>query len=135
MEATTVAAIIFRTYHSRKEILLTKRNVPPYNHDWCFPGGHIDRGESAQDAVIREVKEETGLDIQPTFLFLYEERIKELNKHDWLAVYLAEAQGSLDCSEAEVQDIRWDTMQKALQRSLAFCHHDVLKRFFEEYPW
>ena len=35
--------------------------------DWpgiCFPGGHVDKGESFVESVIREVKEETGLDIE-----------------------------------------------------------------------
>ena len=30
---------------------------------WSFPGGHVDRGESFYDCAVREVKEETGLDV------------------------------------------------------------------------
>ncbi|KGX84151.1 NUDIX hydrolase [Pontibacillus marinus] len=41
-------------------LLLQKRGD---NHQWGFPGGCIEIGESAEETVIREVKEETGFDI------------------------------------------------------------------------
>jgi 8-oxo-dGTP diphosphatase len=37
-----------------------KRKYP----GWSFPGGHVERGESIYDCAVREVKEETGLDVQ-----------------------------------------------------------------------
>jgi ADP-ribose pyrophosphatase YjhB (NUDIX family) len=46
---------------SKQKILLTKRTD---NGQWCLPGGGIDPGESAIEACIREVWEETGLHIQ-----------------------------------------------------------------------
>lgn len=44
-----------------KEVVIQnrKRKYP----GWCFPGGHVERGESIYDCAVREVKEETGLDI------------------------------------------------------------------------
>jgi mutator protein MutT len=35
---------------------------------WCFPGGHIESGESDQAALIREMREELGIDVQPISL-------------------------------------------------------------------
>jgi len=46
------------------KILLTKRNVKPFKGAWVIPGGHIEQYEKAEDAVKREVREETGLNIK-----------------------------------------------------------------------
>lgn len=40
---------------------LAKRTGDDRTGKWCFPGGHIKRGESPQRAAVREVKEETGI--------------------------------------------------------------------------
>ncbi len=51
-------------------ILLAKRAASLFSSPnmWCFPGGYMDRDESAAQAIVREVREETG----------YEAKIKEL---------------------------------------------------------
>lgn len=43
-------------------ILVTRRSD---NGRWCLPGGHVDPGESISEACVREVLEETGLEIVP----------------------------------------------------------------------
>ncbi|MEM3770350.1 MAG: NUDIX hydrolase, partial [Candidatus Bathyarchaeia archaeon] len=45
------------------KILLEKRKGEPGKGKWSVPGGLVELGERAEDAVIREVKEETGLDV------------------------------------------------------------------------
>lgn len=53
-----VGALIF---NDRDEILLVK---PTYKGNWSFPGGVVDANKSPKEACIREIKEETGLDIE-----------------------------------------------------------------------
>lgn len=43
------------------EILLIRRGKPPYVGEWSIPGGKIEHGETAQEAAIRELAEETGV--------------------------------------------------------------------------
>ncbi len=51
-----------------KNLLLVKRDIEPYINHWSFPSGYVDRGENTKDAAIREIKEETCLDIKITQL-------------------------------------------------------------------
>ncbi len=47
-------------------LLLRRPETSEYNAGrWEFPGGRIDQGEGIHDALVREVREETGLDVQP----------------------------------------------------------------------
>ena len=43
------------------KLLLVRRSVEPGRGDWCLPGGFIEVGERAEEAVLRELEEETGL--------------------------------------------------------------------------
>jgi 8-oxo-dGTP diphosphatase len=45
-------------------VLLIRRRWPPYRGRWGLPGGFIAYGETPEDAAVREVREETGLEIR-----------------------------------------------------------------------
>lgn len=45
-------------------IVLLKRGVEPAIGKWVFPGGYVDRGESVQEAAVRETKEESQLEVK-----------------------------------------------------------------------
>ena len=46
------------------KVLLIRRGNEPYKGCWAFPGGFMDMDETAEQCAIRELKEETGLDIE-----------------------------------------------------------------------
>ena len=48
-----------------KELLLVKRGVEPDIGSWCLPGGFMELGETAEEAVKRELLEETGVKVNP----------------------------------------------------------------------
>ena len=59
-----VAAVIFRTSESgKKEILATQRGYGEFKDWWEFPGGKIEVGETPQQALTREIKEELDAEI------------------------------------------------------------------------
>ncbi len=55
-----VGALVFRG----EEVLLVKRGNPPRQGQWSIPGGIQQLGESVAEAVLREVKEEAGIDVE-----------------------------------------------------------------------
>ena len=62
--APSIAAILVRD----GRVLLVKRNIEPGLGLWCLPGGFIEEDETVEQAVIREVREETGLSCHPRVL-------------------------------------------------------------------
>jgi ADP-ribose pyrophosphatase YjhB (NUDIX family) len=59
----------------RGELLLVQRGRPPAVGQWSVPGGRVERGETMAAALVREVREETGLDVEPGPLVGWVERI------------------------------------------------------------
>lgn len=51
-------------FNDRDEILLIKRGKEPHYGRWMVPGGTLEWGETLEAAAVREVKEETGIDIE-----------------------------------------------------------------------
>lgn len=55
-----VGAVVFKG----DDILVIKRGKEPFKGQWSIPGGALENGERLTDAVIREVREEAGLEIE-----------------------------------------------------------------------
>lgn len=73
---------------------------------WEFPGGKVERDEAPLSALIREVKEEVGLDvIQATFLYQLDYTYPELTVQ-LLIYHVRDFQGEARCCEAQM-NLRW----------------------------
>jgi 8-oxo-dGTP diphosphatase len=59
-QGRTATAIIIMP---EDKILLIKRSTPPFIGYWALPGGRAEPGEAVEQTIVREVKEETGLDV------------------------------------------------------------------------
>lgn len=64
-----VGALITRTARGRREILLSRRGVQPFEGKWDFPGGFLSNGESPEHGLARELVEELGVQARQLRLF------------------------------------------------------------------
>ena len=124
---TTVAAVI---RYDDKYLLVEEidNGVTVYNQ----PAGHVEANENLIDAVKREVKEETGLDIMPKFFNYFNEFCEE---HDWHAVVLifyAKGRGEAKKDGKEIQELGWFDKEQIFNLKLAFEHKKVLEEYFKK---
>lgn len=96
----------------RKEsVLLIRRGKEPHLGEWTVPGGMVELGERLSPALRREVREETGLDVEPVeFLTLFE-RIVRIDRrvrfHYVVADFLCRFQSGRLRPASDVTDARW----------------------------
>ncbi len=91
-------------------VLLIKRGHEPAKDWWSVPGGHLEWGETVQDALIREVKEECNIIVKPVRLFSIVEAIDKNNPpkyHYILLDYIAEYVSGTPQMGSDAEDIGW----------------------------
>ncbi len=88
----------------QKGVLLGRRRIDPGSGRWSFPAGYVNRGEVLEEAAVREVWEETGLDVRIDRLFgVYSERGNAVI----LIVYTAVAGDQEPAAGPEVSEVGW----------------------------
>jgi len=132
MPEATVAAIVTTEGSRPPRILLTRRNVEPFKGQWCLPGGHIHRYEPVKDAIIREVKEETGLDFDAQFFSYFDEIIPQRGIHAVVMVFRGCGRGTLNAQPHEVTEAEWFSTDEARSLPLAFAHNEILDAYAAE---
>jgi ADP-ribose pyrophosphatase YjhB (NUDIX family) len=108
-------------------IILVKRKNPPPG--WAIPGGFVDYGESLEDAVIREAKEETGLDIKLVRQFhTYSDPKRDPRHHTVSTIFIARASGKPVAGD-DAKEVRIFTRDD-LPEDIAFDHRQILEDYF-----
>lgn len=118
-------AVVYRKRHGNTEILLIKH---VRSGCWSFPKGHMEPGETELQTAVREIKEETNIDVSvddPSFreVIVFNPR-RDITKE---VVYFLARAVSFDCEkqESEIAEARWVEIGQALN-VLAYDNDRVL---------
>lgn len=107
-------------------LVLVKRGAEPALDKWSFPGGAVELGEAVRNAVVRETKEECGLDvefIEDTPIDAYDiltlDKTGRIRYHYVLLQFIVRPkQGKLE-SISDVTDARWVPFEEVEKYDLA----------------
>jgi ADP-ribose pyrophosphatase YjhB (NUDIX family) len=130
MDPKVAVGTVIRT--SDERIVLVRRAIEPGYGLWVFPGGYVDRGEQLVDAALREVREESGLEI----------RIERLvNVYSYVGttpiiiVYAGTMTGGELCTDDECLEARLFAREEIPWDALAFrSTREALEDYFRLFP-
>jgi len=130
-EATVGALVV----NPKGEVLIVRSSK--WGDKFSVPGGHIELGERAEDAIKREVKEETGLDVEPVSLLLVQEAIypENYNKHEHFIFmdYICITKSSeVKLDGRELQEYFWMKPTKALKLDLEEYTRNFVNKYLME---
>lgn len=110
------------------KVVLVKRSFDPYKDHWALPGGMVEYGEIVDVAVIREAKEETGLDIKIERLVgVYSEPNRDPRGHFVSVCFLCVPVGGTLTTSEETRDVKAFSKREIKSIKLAFDHQKILK--------
>jgi 8-oxo-dGTP diphosphatase len=124
-----VDAVVFG-YTSREglSILLIKRDIEPFKNTWALPGGLVGDNETLEEAVQRELKEETGVNInylEQLYSFGKPHRDPR-NRVISITYYGLVKPDAFELhADTDAADVAWFNIKKLPE--LAFDHNDILK--------
>ena len=128
---TATAIIPFK----ENKILLIKRNTIPFKGYWGLPGGRMDPGETIEQTVVREVKEETGLDVEIVRKIgeYVEKGINDDVDYEYYPTcfLVKRVGGEIKRQESEIQDIQLFSL-KELPDPLGFEHDKMINDYLNK---
>jgi 8-oxo-dGTP diphosphatase len=129
-----VGALIIR----KDSILLVERGRAPLKGFWSLPGGVLELGEQLNAAIVREVKEETGLDVQPVNVVEIFERIMrdkagKPEYHYVLVDYFCKVTGGDLAAGDDSKKAEWIKRKDLPTLKLTEGTLPVIERTFERY--
>jgi 8-oxo-dGTP pyrophosphatase MutT (NUDIX family) len=131
-EVSSGGVVYRRTDDGGLEILLAARRTLKGNIAWGLAKGHIEEGETPEDAAVREVREETGWDavIEESlgltkYFYVWESVRIRKTVHFFL---MRAIKGDPADRDDEMEEIRWFPLERALKRAAYRGERDVLLR-------
>jgi mutator protein MutT len=129
-----VGAIIMQD----ERILLVRRSNPPLQGEWSIPGGVVETGETTKEAIVREVREETGLEIEVVRLAEVFERIvrdreSRVQYHFVLIDYLCQVIAGEAHAASDVSEVRWVRTDELEKFAVAPETCEVIRRTVQDF--
>ena len=117
----------------RHVLLFLRDDLPhiPYPNTWDVPGGHVEPGETPDECIVREMKEEMGLDLKGFVLFCVKEFSDRVEYTFWKTADLNIA----DISLQEGQRLRWFSEEEAKATVLAYGFNEIVAEFYARAPF
>ena len=123
------------TPYPENRILLIKRSTPLFISYWALPGGRVDPGETVEQTIVREVKEETGLDVELTHKVgeYHEKGFQGGYEYDYHpACFVVKPVGDdIRRQETEIQEIQLFKLIE-IPEALAFEHNRMIKDYIAQ---
>lgn len=126
------ASIIF--VNSRSQVLLLLRDdLPdlPYPNMWDVPGGHVEKDETPEECIVREMQEEMNLVIHDVKIFSVIEFSDRVEYTFWVTLNFNED----DINLTEGQRIKWFFETEAKNIELAYGFNEIIENFYKEAPF
>jgi len=116
------------------KVLFIKRVKEPFEGKMVFPGGFIKIGETAEDAAIREVMEETSLEVDlDHILGVYSDPNRDPRGHIMSTVFIGKISTNSQNKEPIAGDgassIKWVDIEDMDQEDFGFDHKNILKDY------
>ena len=92
------------------EIVVVHR---PVQHDWSFPKGKLEAGETFESAALREVREETGMVCRLLRFIGHTEYVDRKGRPKAVAYWIMAAEAGLFQPNEEVDELRWLSLDRA----------------------
>jgi 8-oxo-dGTP diphosphatase len=111
-------------------ILLIQRNHSPFEGMWALPGGFVEYGEKTEEAMVREMTEETGLKTKiQAVMGVYSDPHRDPRGHTVTVVYLVESIGGSLHAGDDAGNVKFFKVNELPE--LAFDHAIIVKDAFK----